>query len=204
MRIGLFFGTFNPIHIGHLVIANYFANLPELDQIWLVVTPQNPLKQKSTLLADHHRLALVQLAVENNDRLKACDIEFKMPQPNYTIDTLAYLKEKHPKHQFSLIIGEDNLRGFTKWKNYEIIRDTYPMFVYPRVLTAQELEETGFENNHQALVKQFPNAHFCFDAPMMKISSTYIRQAIKNKQEVQYLLTEEVRKYVDEMNFYRG
>jgi nicotinate-nucleotide adenylyltransferase len=204
MRIGLFFGTFNPIHIGHLVIANYFANLPELDQIWLVVTPQNPLKQKSTLLADHHRLALVQLAVENNDRLKACDIEFKMPQPNYTIDTLAYLKEKHPKHQFSLIIGEDNLRGFTKWKNYEIIRDTYPMFVYPRVLTAQELEETGFENNHQSLVKQFPNAHFCFDAPMMKISSTYIRQAIKNKQEVQYLLTEEVRKYVDEMNFYRG
>ncbi len=204
MRIGLFFGTFNPIHIGHLVIANYFANLPELDQIWLVVTPQNPLKQKSTLLADHHRLALVQLAVENNDRLKACDIEFKMPQPNYTIDTLAYLKEKHPKHQFSLIIGEDNLRGFTKWKNYEIIRDTYPMFVYPRVLTAQELEETGFENNHQALVKQFPTAHFCFDAPMMKISSTYIRQAIKNKKEVQYLLTEEVRKYVDEMNFYRG
>ena len=204
MRIGLFFGTFNPIHIGHLVIANYFANLPELDQIWLVVTPQNPLKQKSTLLADHHRLALVQLAVENNDNLKACDIEFKMPQPNYTIDTLAYLKEKHPKHQFSLIIGEDNLRGFTKWKNYEIIRDTYPMFVYPRVLTAQELEETGFENNHQALVKQFPNAHFCFDAPMMKISSTYIRQAIKNKQEVQYLLTEEVRKYVDEMNFYKG
>ena len=204
MRIGLFFGTFNPIHIGHLVIANYFANLQELDQIWLIVTPQNPLKQKSTLLADHHRLALVQLAVENNDHLKACDIEFKMPQPNYTIDTLAYLKEKHPKHQFSLIIGEDNLRGFTKWKNYEIIRDTYPMFVYPRVLTAQELEETGFENNHQALVKQFPNAHFCFDAPMMKISSTYIRQAIKNKQEVQYLLTEEVRKYVDEMNFYKG
>ena len=203
MRIGLFFGTFNPIHVGHLVIANYFANLPELDQVWLVVTPQNPLKQKSTLLADHHRLALVQLAVENNDKLKACDIEFKMSQPNYTIDTLVYLKEKHPKHSFSLIIGEDNLRGFTKWKNFEVIRDNYPMYIYPRVFTAQELEEVGFENNHLTLVNEFPNACFCTDAPIMKISSTYIRQAIKNKQEVHYLLTEEVRKYVDEMNFYR-
>lgn len=203
MRIGLFFGTFNPIHVGHLVIANYFANLPELDQVWLVVTPQNPLKQKSSLLADHHRLALVEIAVENNDHLRASDIEFKMPQPNYTIDTLAYLKEKHPTHQFSLIIGEDNLRGFTKWKNYELIRDNYSMYVYPRLLTAQELEEIGFENHHQALVNQYPKAHFCIDAPMMKISSTYIRQAIKNKQDVHYLLTDEVRKYVDEMNFYR-
>jgi nicotinate-nucleotide adenylyltransferase len=203
MRIGLFFGTFNPIHIGHLVIANYFANLPDLDQVWLVVTPQNPLKQKATLLADHHRLALVELAIESNDKLKACDIEFKMSKPNFTIDTLAFLKEKHPKHSFALILGEDNLRGFTKWKNYDLIRNNYPMFIYPRVLTVQEMEQNDFQNDHSILLKDFPKAHFCYDAPILKISSTYIRNAIKNKQEVHYLLPEEVRKYVDEMNFYR-
>ena len=203
MRVGLFFGTFNPIHVGHLVIANYFANLPELDQVWLVVTPQNPLKQKATLLADHHRLALVELAIETNDKIKPCAIEFKLPQPNYTIDTLAYLHEKYPKYSFSLILGEDNLRGFTKWKNFELIRDNYSMFIYPRVLTVQELEQNEAENSHASFVQAYPNAHFCYDAPILRISSTYIRNAIKNKQEVHYLLTEEVRKYVDEMNFYR-
>ena len=203
MRVGLFFGTFNPIHIGHLILANHMANLPELDQVWLVVTPQNPHKIKQSLLADHHRLALVQLAIEDNDKLRASDIEFKMPKPNYTVDTLAYLKEKFPKNKFSLIIGEDNLRTFNRWKNFEVIRDNYPMYVYPRVLTPQELTSELNQFNTNQLQTDFPNAHFCLDAPLMKISSTYIRDAIAAKEDVRYLLTKEVEQYIDEMNFYK-
>ena len=204
MRVGLFFGTFNPIHIGHLILANYMANLPELDQVWLVVTPQNPHKTKQSLLADHHRLALVQLAIEDNDKLRVSDIEFKMPKPNFTVDTLAYLKEKFPKNKFSLIIGEDNLRTFHKWKNFEVIRDNYPMYVYPRVLTPQEITSELNPCTTSELQKEFPSAHFCIDAPLMKISSTYIREAIATKKDVRYLLTKEVEQYIDEMNFYKN
>ncbi|MCL4857362.1 MAG: nicotinate-nucleotide adenylyltransferase, partial [Flavobacteriales bacterium] len=138
MNIGLYFGTFNPIHIGHLIIANYMVEFTDLDQVWLVVTPQNPLKKKSTLLADYHRLAMVELAVEQNEKLKASTIEFNLQKPSYTINTLAYIKEKYPKHQFSLIMGEDNLRTLHHWKNYEQIIDNHKIYIYPRALTEQE------------------------------------------------------------------
>ena len=203
MKVGLFFGTFNPIHIGHLVIANHLATHTDLDQVWLIVTPLNPLKTKQTLLADHHRLMLTQIAVEENDLLRVSDIEFKLPKPNYTIDTLAYLKEKYPTHTFCLIIGEDNLRTFHKWKNHEQIKAQYPLYVYPRVLTSQELASNEPIVATEKLKAQFPKAHFCMDAPLMKISSTYIRESIQHQKDVRYLLTPEVYKYVDEMNFYR-
>lgn len=202
MKIGLFFGTFNPIHIGHLIIANYFANRPELDQVWLVLTPQNPFKKKDTLLQDYHRLAIVEAAIENNDKLQVSSIEFNLPKPNYTIDTLAFLKEKHPNHSFSLLIGEDNLRSFSKWKNYELIQANYPIFVYPRVLTIQEFEEEKSEIPRYD-TSDFKSLIYCSDAPLMKISSTYIRSLIKQKKDVRYLLSPEVYSYIDTMNFYK-
>ena len=182
MKIGLFFGTFNPIHIGHLIIANYFANRPELDQVWLVLTPQNPFKKKDTLLQDYHRLAIVEAAIENNDKLNVSSIEFNLPKPNYTIDTLAFLKEKYPNYSFSLLMGEDNLRSFSRWKNYELIQSNYPIFVYPRVLTAQEYEEEKSEIPKYDS-SDFKSLIYCIDAPLMKISSTYIRNLIKNKKD---------------------
>lgn len=138
MKIGLYFGTFNPIHVGHLVIANYMAEYTDLDQVWMVVTPQNPLKDKSTLLADFHRLALVKVAIDDNTKLRASDIEFNLPKPSYTMTTLTYLKEKHPNYSFALIMGEDNLRTFHKWFNHEVILKNHSFYVYPRVLTEQE------------------------------------------------------------------
>jgi nicotinate-nucleotide adenylyltransferase len=203
MKIGLYFGTYNPIHVGHLVIANYMTEYTDLDQIWLVVTPQNPLKKKASLLEDYHRMALVRLAIEDNDKLRASDIEFKLPQPSYTATTLAYLKEKHPDHQFCLIMGEDNLRTFHKWQNHEIILRDNEIYVYPRVLTLQEEEEISTigclpDNGFM----QHPHVHIC-DAPVMKVSSSFIRAAIKEGKSVRYLLTDPVLKYIEEMNFYR-
>jgi nicotinate-nucleotide adenylyltransferase len=141
MKIGLYFGTFNPIHVGHMIIANYMADFTEMDEVWLVVTPQNPLKTKNTLLKDSHRLALVREAVYDNNKLKASDIEFGMPEPNYTSHTLVRLMEKYPEHEFSLIMGEDNLRTFHKWFNHEVILNNHRVYVYPRVLTPQEENE---------------------------------------------------------------
>lgn len=204
MKIGLYFGTFNPIHIGHLVISNYMAGYMDLDQVWLIVSPQNPLKNKKTLLQDYHRLALVRLAIEDNDNLKVSDIEFKMPRPSYTSDTLAYLKEKHPENEFHLIMGEDNLRTFHKWKNYERILENHKLYVYPRVLTTQEemeMEQIGYLPKNE--LQNHKNVMICEDVPVMKVSSRFIRQAIKNKKDVRYLLTEPVYKYIDEMNFYK-
>ena len=197
-KIGLYFGTFNPIHVGHLIIANYMADYTELDEVWLVVSPQNPLKKKETLLKDHHRLSLVRIALEDNTKLMASNIEFDLPIPSYTINTLVHLKEKYETYEFHLIMGEDNLRSFHKWKNHEKIINNHKIFVYPRVLTEQEMEDNTIEFssfNHSNVIR-------C-QAPIMKISSSFIRKAIKNGKDVRYLLTPEVFKYVDEMNFYK-
>ena len=198
MKVGLYFGTFNPIHIGHLIIANYIADYTELDEVWFVVSPHNPLKKKNTLLDDIHRLALVREAVEDNPKLKESDIEFKLPQPSYTATTLAYLNEKYPKKEFALIMGEDNLRSFHKWRNQDVILENYKVYVYPRALAMGE-EATPTPNEYH----NHPSIIFCNDAPVMKISASFIRKAIKEGKDVQYLLTKEVYKYVDEMNFYR-
>lgn len=202
MKIGLYFGSFNPIHIGHLIIANYMADYTDFDQVWIVVSPHNPHKKKSSLLADNHRLTLVQIAVEGNEKIMASDIEFKLTQPSYTVTTLAYLKEKFPKNEFSLLMGEDNLRTFHKWFNYEEIIDNHKIYVYPRVLTEQE--KSGVEKSKGIPpVLDHQNLIICDEVPVMKISSSFIRKAIKNGKDVQYLLSEPVLKYVDEMNFYR-
>tara|TARA_R110002072_G_scaffold174802_19_gene330589 strand:- start:8141 stop:8731 length:591 start_codon:yes stop_codon:yes gene_type:complete len=191
-KIGLYFGSFNPIHIGHLVIANHLVENSDLDEIWLVVTPHNPFKKKKSLLDDHHRLELVRRACEGYEKLKPSDIEFKLPQPNYTINTLVHLSEKYPDYLFCLLMGEDNLNTFHKWKNYELILEQNPIYVYPRKTN------NGHENqftNHPDIVH--------IDAPIMEISSTQIRNAIKEGKNIKPLLPTEVWEYIDEMNFYR-
>lgn len=199
-KVGLFFGSFNPIHVGHLVIADHMALSGNLDEVWMVISPHNPHKEKKSLLADNHRLALVKEAIEDNPRLRASDIEFGLPIPSYTSNTLAYLKEKYPDTVFSLIMGEDNLRTFHKWKNYEDILANHHIFVYPRVLTVQELEKEKKEENQ---LHNHPSIQLVNDAPMMKISSSFIRKSIARGVIPKYILTEPVRKYIDEMNFYK-
>lgn len=201
MKIGLFFGTFNPIHVGHLIIANYMADYTGLDKVWLVVTPQNPLKEKSSLLEDFHRLTLVRIAVEDNSKIEASNIEFDLPKPSYTMDTLTYLKEKYSENEFSLIMGEDNLRTIHKWKNFEQILENHRILVYPRALTEDEREEVQKYTDREDKYRNHPNVQLC-DAPVMKLSATFIRQALKNKKDVRYLLTGPVYKYVMEMHFY--
>jgi nicotinate-nucleotide adenylyltransferase len=200
MKIGLYFGTYNPIHVGHLIIANHMVDYTELDQVWLVVSPQNPFKSKATLLADYHRLALVRIAVEGNNNLEASNIEFDLPKPSYTTDTLVYIKEKHPNHEFSLIMGEDNLRTFHKWKNYENLIDNHSIYVYPRALTEQERKDQK-EIQMNDYVKNHSNITKC-DAPVMKVSASFIRKSIRDKKDVRYLLSEPVYNYVSEMHFY--
>lgn len=192
MKIGLYFGTFNPIHIGHLSIANHMVEFSDLDQVWFVVTPHSPFKKKSSLLDNHQRFEMVYQATESYDHLQPSDIEFKLPQPNYTINTLAHLEEKYPKHDFSLIMGEDNLKGFHKWKNYEVILENYNLYVYPRI--SEGKIETQFDN-HDKIHR--------VKAPIMEISSTFIRKAIKDQKNIRPLLPNKVWKYIDEMNFYR-
>lgn len=201
-KVGLYFGTFNPVHVGHLIIANYMADNTDLDEVWMVVSPQNPLKEKSTLLADYHRLALVQIGIENNPKLKASDIEFKLPIPSYTATTLAYLKDNYRDKEFSLIMGEDNLRTFHKWFNHDQILENHEIYVYPRALTIQEKEEmpTVADSNN---FSEHSNVHLCNEVPVMKISSSFIRNLIKENKDVRYLLTDPVFKYLDEMNFYK-
>jgi len=196
MKVGLFFGTFNPIHIGHLIIANYMADHSKLDQIWLVVTPQNPFKEKSTLLEDHHRLAMVRVAIEDNPNLRESDIEFKLPKPSYTIDTLTYLKEKHPNYEFSLIMGEDNIRTLRKWKNYEQILQNHDLYVYPRAKTGAE------ETIQKSELLLLPTVHLC-ESPVLNISASYVRKAIKENKDVRYILTDPVYRYCKEMHFYK-
>ena len=192
MKIGLFFGTFNPIHVGHLIIANHLAEYSDLDQVWFVVTPHSPFKKKSTLLEDNHRYQMVDRATENYSNLRASDIEFKLPQPNYTINTLTHLEEKYPNYDFCLIMGEDNLKSFHKWKNYELILEQNKIYVYPRISNGNI--ETRFKD-HISIIH--------IDAPIMELSSTFIRNAIKEGKNVCPMLPENVWNYLDEMNFYR-
>ena len=192
MKIGLYFGTFNPIHIGHLIIANHMAEYSDLDQIWMVVTPHNPLKKKSTLLDDYHRLQMVHLATEDYPKIKPSDIEFKLVQPNYTVNTLAHLQEKYPNYKFSLIMGEDNLKSFHKWKNYEVILAHHEIYVYPRLSSEEDLLK----------LKNHPKIHFV-NAPIVEISSTFIRENIKSGKNVKPLLSFDVWEYIDHNNFYK-
>jgi nicotinate-nucleotide adenylyltransferase len=201
-KIGLFFGTFNPIHVGHLVIANHLANYTELDEVWLVVSPQNPLKKKSSLLQDYHRLALVRVAIEDNPKLIASDIEFSLPKPSYTSNTLAHINEKYPDNSFALIMGEDNLRTFHKWKNYEDILKNNQIYVYPRILTEQEKEGNEVIAETDNGLRNHQNVIICDAVPVMNISASFIRAAIKEKKDVSYLLTQPVFKYLTEMHFY--
>ena len=192
MKIGLFFGSFNPIHIGHLIIANHMAEFSDLDQVWFVVTPHNPFKKKSSLLDNFQRLEMVYRATKEYTKLKPSDIEFNLPQPNYTVHTLAYLQEKYPNDSFHLIMGEDNLKSFHKWKNYEHILDNHQLYVYPRISDGKI--ETQFHHNK--------NVHF-IDAPIIEISSTQIRKSKKEGKNVRPMLPFEVWQYLDEMNFYK-
>ncbi len=189
-KVGLFFGSFNPIHIGHMIIADHIAINTDLKEIWFVVSPHNPLKKKKSLLDSRHRLALVSLATENDPRFKASDIEFHLEQPSYTVITLTYLKEKYPNVAFSLIMGGDNLASLTKWKNYESILENYPIVVYSR--PESNISELPFEGNITVL-----------DAPQMNISSSLIRKQIADGNSVKYLMPPEAWEYIDEMNFYK-
>ncbi|QTE24195.1 nicotinate (nicotinamide) nucleotide adenylyltransferase [Polaribacter cellanae] len=192
MKIGLYFGTFNPIHVGHLIIANQMVENSDLDEIWMVVTPHNPFKKKSSLLENHHRFELVYRATENYPKIKPSDIEFKLPQPNYTVFTLANITEKYPDKEFCLIMGEDNLKSFHKWKNYETILEHHHIYVYPRI--SEGKVATRFDKH--------PKIHKV-EAPIVEISSTMIRNGIKESKNVQPMLTKEVWDYIDEMNFYK-
>jgi nicotinate-nucleotide adenylyltransferase len=196
MKIGLYFGTFNPIHIGHMIIANHVAEYSGLNQIWMVVTPHNPLKIKDTLLDDYKRLQLVFLATEEYTKIKPSDIEFKLPQPNYTINTLVHLQEKFPKHIFSLIMGEDNLKSLHKWKNYEVILQNHEIYVYPRFDGIGKLAKQNYEFANNSKI------HF-IDAPIVEISSTFIRENIKKKKDVRPLLPSKVWEYIDHNNLYK-
>jgi nicotinate-nucleotide adenylyltransferase len=202
MKVGLYFGTFNPIHVGHLIIANHMAEYSDLDQIWMVVTPHNPLKKKSTLLDDYHRLQMVHLATEDFPKIKPSDIEFKLPQPNYTVHTLIHLQEKYPNHEFSLIMGEDNIRSLHKWKNYQTILENHAIYVYPRLEAKGQTSESVATDAEVTLFKNHPKIHL-IDAPVVEISSTFIRENIKKGKNVQPLLSSKVWKYVDHNNFYK-
>jgi nicotinate-nucleotide adenylyltransferase len=190
MHIGLYFGSFNPVHIGHLALANYMLSFTSMEQVWLVVSPHNPLKTKAGMLNQNDRLHLLNLALDFHPKIKASNIEFDMPQPSYTINTLARLKEKFPKNKFSLIMGQDNLITFDKWKNYEEILKQHEIFVYPRTGCGA----SKFDH-HESL-------HIT-EAPLMEVSSSFIRKAIKEKKNVQFFMHPKVWEYVDTMNFYK-
>jgi nicotinate-nucleotide adenylyltransferase len=191
-NIGLYFGTFNPVHIGHLAIANYLVENSDLDQIWMVVTPHNPHKKKNTLLEDHQRLHMVHLATDDYDKIEASNIEFGLPQPNYTAHTLAHLSEKYPDKNFTLIMGEDNLKSLHKWKNYKVLLEDYSIMVYPRVSSGTIPEQFI---NHPKITP--------VSAPIIEISSTMIRHGIAAGKDLRYFMHHQVQNYVEEMHFYK-
>lgn len=189
MKIGLYFGSFNPIHTGHLIIANHIANNTELDEVWFVISPQNPFKNTSSLLNEQHRLSLVKIAIEGEKKLKTSNVEFKLPKPSYTADTLLYLSEKYPKHIFSLIMGSDGFQNIEKWKNYKYIINNYNMLIYQRP---------------SFIIEKTRENITIVDAPLLEISSTQIRKNIKEKKSIRYLVTEAVMEEIELKNYYKS
>ncbi len=189
MNIGLYFGSYNPIHIGHLIIGSHVANRTDIQQVWFVVSPQNPLKPSVVLLNEYQRLHLVQLAVEGDTQLKASDAEFKLPRPSYTIDTLTYLTEKYPQHEFSVIMGSDSFQNLPRWKNFELLVKNYSFIIYRR---------PGFE-----IKDDFGAKTLVLDAPLLEISATEIRHAIKEGKSVRYLLSDPVREEIEKTGYYK-
>ncbi len=189
MKIGLYFGSFNPIHTGHLIIASHIANHTELDEVWFVVSPQNPFKNTNSLLNEQHRLSLVKIAIEGEKKLKASNVEFKLPKPSYTADTLLYLSEKYQKHIFSIIMGSDGFQNVEKWKNYKYIINNYNIFIYHR---------PGF------LIEKNSENITILDAPLLEISSTQIRKNIKDKKSIRYLVTDAVMEEIELKNYYKS
>jgi nicotinate-nucleotide adenylyltransferase len=189
MKIGLYFGSFNPIHNGHLIIAQHVLNETDLKQVWFVVSPQNPFKQQKTLLNEYDRLHLVNLAIQKSTSFKAIDIEFSLPKPSYTINTLAYLQEKYPQHQFSIIMGSDSLQNLDKWKNAETIMQHYPIYVYTR---------PGFAAN-QPKVKEL----HVLKAPLLEISATHIRELILEGKSIRFLVPDVVLEEIEETGYYK-
>lgn len=188
MNIGLYFGSFNPIHHGHLIIANHIVEYTEMNQVWFIVSPQNPLKPAGSLLNEYHRLHMVHQSIEGAQKLKASDIEFHLPRPSYTVDTLAYLSEKYPQHHFHVIMGSDSYQNLPKWKNAEVILTHFPLLVYLR---------PGFE------VVQPPASVSILDAPLLQISSTGIRNMVKEGKSIRYMVPEPVREEIEKNNYYR-
>jgi nicotinate-nucleotide adenylyltransferase len=195
METGLFFGSFNPIHIGHMAIANYIAEYSSVREIWFVVSPHNPLKTKDSLLSDRDRLYMTELAIGDDLRFRVSDIEFTLPQPSFTIDTLTWLSEKHPLHNFTLIMGEDNLTTLDKWKNAEILVKRYPIIVYPRLNTGRKSGKRLTEILEMASVTHI-------SATVIEISGTFIRNAIREGKDVSWFVPAPVWKYIREMHFY--
>lgn len=191
-KIGLFFGSFNPIHVGHLIIANHMVQCG-LDKVWFVVSPHNPLKEKKSLLDTKHRIYMTNIAIEDNAKFMVSDIETKLDQPSYTVNTLTHLREKYPNYEFVLLMGEDNLASLPKWKNVEEILKHHEIYVYAREINSGELKNEYY--NH-------PKVKF-EKTPLINITSTEIRELIKNGKDIRYMVTEPVYKYLDEMKFYR-
>ena len=190
-RIGLFFGSFNPIHLGHIAVAEYFAKNNNLESVWLVISPQSPFKKKSALMENHHRLAMVELAIEDKSKLKACAEEFNLPTPNYTINTLNHLKKKFPENQFILILGEDNMANFDQWKDHRQIIDQFQIFVYPR--THSEKISASLSNHTNIIY---------FSASLLNVSASEIRDAVKNKKSLTNLLPSKINDYIQKFNLY--
>ncbi len=191
-KIGLFFGSFNPIHIGHMILANFFVEHTDLERVRLVVTPQNPLKKRANLLADYHRLYMARLAAEPYPKIEVSTVEFDLPQPNYTVITLAHLTDMEPDKQFVLLMGEDNLDQLPRWRNYERILDNFDIYVYPRRVP------------HDSPLKEHPRIFYLETAPIIEISASQIRRDIRAGKNVRPLLPPEVYKYLQEMNFYKS